>query len=62
MKSKVNQQLENVMDRTRAAVAFCNTQSPHWNKEAGEVFAFLSVIHPEIPLARRLKLAKEMSE
>jgi hypothetical protein len=36
---------ENLMDRTRAAVAYCNTRS---GTEALKMQAFLSIFHPEM--------------
>jgi predicted metal-dependent hydrolase len=52
MKTKDNQ--PDIMERMRAAVCICNTQ-PH--RRDMSLFAFLSIMHPEMSLERRLKLA-----
>ncbi len=56
----MKEKTENLMDRTRAAVCLINTNN--WNSKAGEYFAFLSLIHPEITLQKRLKLARDMTK
>ncbi len=33
-----------------------------WNCEAGKMFAFLSIFHPDMPLKKRIALAAEQSD
>lgn len=49
-----------LMERTRATVAYLNATSGVHSRRR-EAFAYLSLFHPEIPLARRLKLAAEIA-
>lgn len=44
-----------IRERTRAAVAYLNTGS----SERTELFAFLSIFHPEYSLERRLRMVNE---
>lgn len=44
-----------IVERTRAAVAYLNTGA----SERTELFAFLSIFHPEFSLEKRLRLVNE---
>jgi len=46
-----------IIDRSRATVCLLNSQ---WGTKASEVFAFLALFHPEIPLAKRIKMCRDM--
>lgn len=48
----------NLMEITRAAVTLVNST---WHTKAGEYFAFLTLMHPEIKLEKRLKMANDMA-
>lgn len=53
---------EDILERTRAAVALLNTGRrlrPEWSQKADEMFAFLSLFHPEMSLEERIRLAVE---
>lgn len=49
------------MERARAAVYLLNNSNSLSGKRV-HAFAFLSILHPNIPLARRLRLAHDIAE
>lgn len=58
MSKKTRTREPDIMDRTRAAVCYVNSRA---GSERIAMFAFLSLMHPEIPLEKRLRMANELA-
>jgi len=46
----------NIVNRVRAVACLARSS---WGTPENEMFAFLSIFHPEIPLQRRIRLCRE---
>ena len=52
--------MDDIMDRVRAARAIVESEQGR-SRERMRAFVFLSLMHPEIPLSERLRMAGEIA-